>query len=352
MKGIIKLFLNPIRLILGGLVYVIFKKNTNFGYQGIVGTFCNTHGVSSRLIHRIIMFFKKPYVFDEPIYGVVGQFNKEQIVDIANEIEKNGYYVFEHGLSSETCDALLKFATETEAVVRPFENFENQIAGINKLEKKIIDRQKPVAIRYDFLVKDLVKNEEVQKLLADISIMAVAQEYLKCKPKSDVLGMWWHTSFFKDENSDAATMYHFDMDRVKWLKFFFYLTDTKKENGAHQFIKGSHNGNIPRQFMKQGYARLKASDVIDHYGRDNEVTYEAPRGTIIAEDTSGLHRGNPVQKGDRLLFQIQFSDSLFGAESKTTKIDTNSVHSSLKYMMEKYPDVYELYLTDSFQYKG
>jgi hypothetical protein len=38
-----------------------------------------------------------------------------------------------------------------------------------------------------------------------------------------------------------------------------------------------------------------------------------PRGTILAEDTRGLHKGKPVAKGDRLVLEFEFSSSMFGA---------------------------------------
>jgi len=352
MKRVVKFFLNPIRLLIGMILYMVFHKNTNFGYQGMVATFCNTHGMSNKLIHKVITWFNKPYVFEEEVKGVLGVLDTQKIKQIVNEIEEKGYYVFENKLSEETVDKLLKFALETEAMVRPDENFNNSESAMRKLMKKRINREAPIAIRYDFITEELLQNEEVQKLLADLSLLAIAQGYLACKPKSDVLGMWWHTAFSKVENAESATMYHFDMDRVKWLKFFFYLTDTTRDNGAHQFIEGSHNGNIPRKFLKRGYARLKATEVLEYYGEESEITYEAPRGTIIAEDTSGLHRGNPVQKDDRLLFQIQFSDSLFGAESHTGRIDIESTDSELQKRIKAFPDVYELYTSDTFQYKG
>jgi hypothetical protein len=33
----------------------------------------------------------------------------------------------------------------------------------------------------------------------------------------------------------------------------------------------------------------------------------------LAEDTRGLHKGKHVVRGDRLMLQLQFSNSLFGA---------------------------------------
>ena len=34
----------------------------------------------------------------------------------------------------------------------------------------------------------------------------------------------------------AAQMFHFDMDRPKWLKFFIYINDVNEKNGPHFFI--------------------------------------------------------------------------------------------------------------------
>jgi hypothetical protein len=51
------------------------------------------------------------------------------------------------------------------------------------------------------------------------------------------------------------------------------------------------------------------------------MQFIAPKGTIIIEDTRGLHKGNPVQPGgnSRLMLQLQFSNSLFGGSTPTAK---------------------------------
>jgi hypothetical protein len=38
----------------------------------------------------------------------------------------------------------------------------------------------------------------------------------------------------------------------------------------------------------------------------------APRGTLIAVDTSGLHKGKPVVAGHRLILQLEYTSALFG----------------------------------------
>ena len=44
----------------------------------------------------------------------------------------------------------------------------------------------------------------------------------------------------KKADSEAAQMFHFDLDRIKWLKFFIYLTDVKINSGPHVYVSGTH----------------------------------------------------------------------------------------------------------------
>ena len=50
-----------------------------------------------------------------------------------------------------------------------------------------------------------------------------------------------------------------------------------------------------------------ADELYRHYGRDKEVVVRGPAGTILAEDTSGFHRGSIIEHSYRLLLQIEFS---------------------------------------------
>jgi hypothetical protein len=58
--------------------------------------------------------------------------------------------------------------------------------------------------------------------------------------------------------------------------------------------------------------RIDDKEVLDFYSRNDIIEFCGPIGTIIAEDTRGLHKGKHVQIGDRLVFQMEFSDSMFG----------------------------------------
>jgi ectoine hydroxylase-related dioxygenase (phytanoyl-CoA dioxygenase family) len=184
----------------------------------------------------------------------------------------------------------------------------------------------------------------VQKLLADESLLHLAQEYLGCIPIADVLSMWWHTNFHNQPDSEAAQFFHFDMDRIKWIKIFIYLTDVGVENGPHSFVRGSHRtGGIPHDLLRRGYARLTDEEVVARYPESDILSFTAPKGSIIIEDTRGLHKGVNVQGAPRLILQLQFSNSLFGAKSPGAKFN-NIISPELKRVLEVAPSIYSQYI--------
>ena len=66
--------------------------------------------------------------------------------------------------------------------------------------------------------------------------------------------MWWSSkSNFNDPKS--AQEFHFDLDSIKWLKFFIYLTDVEANTGPHIYVKGTHNSK--KDLIKQGYVRIQ-----------------------------------------------------------------------------------------------
>lgn len=198
-------------------------------------------------------------------------------------------------------------------------------------------------MRYEFQEQDLINDSVVQTLIADMSFIAVAQAYLRCQPIIDVISMWWHTAFLERPDKDAAQFWHFDMDRIKWLKFFIYLTDVGPENGPHSFVSGSHRrGAIPDDLLSKGYARLTDEEVKRAYPEDRIIEFCGPRGTVIVEDTRGLHKGKHVERGDRLVLQIQFSNSLFGASYRPARF-VGVQDDKLNDLRARYRRVYENY---------
>jgi hypothetical protein len=336
MLKLIKILIYTSAMLVGLGYYLVTKKTFAFSYQAMIKLFCLTGGRSNDLLSSLIIFFNKKYYFDTTD-GIlqISDLDKREIA--LKNLNENGFHVFDDRLSSDICNNLINFALTHPCLSRLDSN------NANLSTYDIYQRERPHAVRYDFDAQDLLQNREVQQILSDSSLFAVAQDYLGSKPYMDVLSMWWHTAYSKGPDAAAAQFYHFDMDRPKWIKFFIYLTDVSVDNGPHTFIMGSHKTKgIKDVLLKKGYQRLSDEEVYENYGKEKVMEFVAPMGTIIAEDTRGLHKGKHVIKGDRLILQIQFSNLLFGGFYPKAKIN-NILTSELKESLNKYAQIYSAY---------
>jgi hypothetical protein len=236
------------------------------------------------------------------VKGVLGELNTEKINAIVNDIKNDGYYVFQEKLSESAIDELTKFALRTEANLIP--------PAKDGTKRCLYDNKKIISPRYEFNEQEAFNDPLIQRITGDRSLFAVAQGYLNCMPIQDLTAMWWSAVFSKEASSEAAQLYHFDMDRFKFIKFFFYLTDVNLRNGPHCFIRGSHKW-LPDLVRKDG--RIPDEEVQKSFPAKDILEIEGKKGTILAVDTRGLHKGKVLESGERLLLQVEFTNSLFGA---------------------------------------
>ncbi|MDJ0686518.1 MAG: phytanoyl-CoA dioxygenase family protein [Alphaproteobacteria bacterium] len=95
----------------------------------------------------------------------------------------------------------------------------------------------------------------------------------------------------------AILPWHFD--RMQSLKFWVYLEDSTKDDGAFKCCPGTHWEGRYRAayYMATGTAVHDIpNDVPDHRIR-NPVTQEASAGDLIIFDPDGFHRGGVVKPG-------------------------------------------------------
>lgn len=336
-----KLFFFPVHsviLLCGYLYFLISGKNTERAYQALVYLFCHTSGRLNHWILQLERCLGKPLksVQGEGVLGAVDHMQHSAL----NQLRNRGFFMRSQALPADVCDRLMEFALTTPATVRPMDGQDKS----QEVRQELVSLTHPSAVRYDYRVADLLANPDVQNLLADPSLLALAESYLGKAPQLDVLSMWWHMAYHEHPDSEAAQLYHFDLDRPRWLKVFIYLTDVNHENGPHSFIEGTHRvGSIPKKFLRRGYVRLSDDEVLAEFGRDRELVFEAPRGSVIVEDTIGLHKGGVVTGGARLILQLQFSSSLFGAKYPKATLPLKRT-ASLEKAIASNPSVYSGYL--------
>ncbi|HMI92258.1 MAG TPA: phytanoyl-CoA dioxygenase family protein, partial [Polyangiales bacterium] len=250
--------------------------------------------------------------------------------EVLATLRRDGYCVVPNAFSPAACAALTALASNTPARLVP--------APAEPPARDYFERTHPRAPRYELDEVDLIASPDVQRLMADHSLLALAQDYLGAAPINDLVTMWWTARAGATPSSEAAQLFHFDMDRVSFLKVFFYLTDVTPQTGPHVYVRGSHR-NKPKQLLRD--RRFSDAEIHAAYGSDvHEIT--GPRGTVIIADTSGMHKGKVVETSERLLLQLEYTSSLFGQRYETTPWPSTCV-PELHASRRDYPSVYARY---------
>ena len=342
-KNLIAISRSTILLLKGIIVYKVKGITPSDAYQSLIQLFCLTGGWSNDLLAAIVKTIHPPRLFPSET-GILGSLKPIDIENIATSLKEEGYYIFPEKLPASTVRQLIEFAMTTKAIVEPSDGEQRK----SKIES-YYNPEKLQGTIYRYKPESLINNPIIQKLMIDTSILSVAQAYLGSSMVLDSVNMWWSTAFKKHPDSSAAQFFHFDMDRIRWIKFFIYLTDVNVNNGPHCFVSKSHRTRgIPTEILSRGYARISDEDVRAIYPLDRVLEFTGSAGTIIAEDTRGLHKGKVVEQGHRLILEFEFSNSLFGGSfpNPSSLINLHEVDSETKYFVSEFSRIYKCWVDD------
>ena len=296
--------------------------NSHRGYSAFRQLFILTRGKSNDDLSNEINKSIGKYDDLKP-NGVLGDYINKSLHEIVCKMKEDGFYVYETKLSDDKINAIYEYAKKTPVSYMNTEN-DNQ----EYLSKKVVfNEEHPLSPRYQYTSEEIFNCPELQELVFDQSLLAFAQEYLGCKPILDLVAFWWSAPFGGKAKNAAAQMYHFDLDRIKFMKFFFYITDVDTNTGPHCYVKGSHK-TLPIAVDRDG--RYEDQEIESIYGKKNVLELCGKKGSIMAVDTRGFHKGKDLLNGKRLLFQIQFTNSLFGQSYRETDLGLiNEKHINL-----------------------
>jgi hypothetical protein len=272
-------------------------------YMAMIRMFGLSGGASNDLLHKIVAVRRPARSISGA--GMFGPPSDAGISGAVTQLRRDGFVVFPQLLDPCVCDQLVHIARSLPCDVRLRPN-------IPPLRVNLLPEDVSVAWLSE---RDLASDPLIQQIVSDPGFLALAQAYLGCEPILSVLAMWWSRAVHAVDRDriENAQQFHFDIDRVKWLKFFVYLTDVDSSNGPHVYVAGSHRrGGQPRKFLRRGNTRRDDRAVIDYFG-ERVIELTGPRGTVFAADTRGLHKGKPPEVGERLVLQLEFADSLIGA---------------------------------------
>lgn len=337
LKFFIRAVLAAAALPFGWLIHTITGTTPDWAKQSMIFLLGASGGVTNDLMSRFVSF-RYPATAIVSGTGVVAALTPQERMQGGAALVERGYFVLPRRVPSAMCDRLLEFALTRPALV------DTHDGNGGRRVSAVYDPARPLGPHYQFERKDLINHPDVQALMADPVLIELAQAYLEAEPVADFIKMWWYSA---SSGPQPAQMYHCDMSRIKWVKFFIYLTDVGPGNGPHCFVGGTHRtGMVPTRFFARGYAHLSDEEVTRHYGTRDVAELTGPRGTIIVADTRGLHKGEQVRVGHRLMLQIQFSNSLFGHAYPRTPFEGLRAPGLIE-MAARHPRIYSAFLPPS-----
>lgn len=258
---------------------------------------------TDKISHRLAMAYSKN--------SSVSSF-QSSIIDEENallNLQMYGYHVVPNYLTKQQCASVLDYALNMPSYPRSIDKEAASQAVVTPGKFQ----QPYLSARYDFSPDSnlLFGCDVLQDLISDKNLHQIAERYLGLPGLLDPVELWWFVPYSIRDTAWAEN-YHFDYDSLKWLKFFFNFEEISIENGPHCYIEKTHqSGGIHRSLRKKGYARLDDHEVRSVYGEKAEKVFTIPAGSLLIEDTRGLHKGLTPQIGRRLLFSYQLSNILF-----------------------------------------
>jgi len=236
-----------------------------------------------RTVRRFVLNKIKTKWYNEKV--IDERSNLKEIIDF---VMKEGVFVYQDFFSSEKC-ALLK--REFDLILHQNEHkiwkdsngADTRCYGVDRLSKFVKEQfyynTDIVALRELFLLQ---KDENIDGFTMSNRVVAV------------------------EGNLGSGQGWHRDSVNKRQFKVILYLTDVSDKNGPFQYLKGTQNKKsvlegILNYDLEYNHNRLKEEDVQQYLdtGKYELSTLTGKAGTLIVVDTSGIHRGMPIEEGER-----------------------------------------------------
>lgn len=149
---------------------------------------------------------------------------------------------------------------------------------------------------------DLVQCQPLLALANSPLILDAVTRVLGARPTIGWFESWWTLGeHYVPGLQHYDDIYHRDVDDLRFVKLFVYLTDTGASNGAHSFVRGSHRSDA---FTRRG--PITDQQVQDTFAPEDILTITGKAGTVFLENTWGIHRPLMATEGRRLIFSALY----------------------------------------------
>lgn len=170
-------------------------------------------------------------------------------------------------------------------------------------------------------VEDLLASPVMARWALAGDVMRVVEMWLGAPPVIADVCCWLSRADGGGATGAAAALppvyaWHRDMDDLRQVKLFVYLSDVGDEQGPHEMIPGSHRPawfeerGLPHEEYFWGSGRGTPMDALIG---ESVTRVTGPAGSRWVENTYCLHRATPVVSGERWVFQVCYALRTYGA---------------------------------------
>lgn len=206
----------------------------------------------------------------------------------ADALSRDGFAFLPGLVSREQVDDVLAYCTDLPA----HDPYRPQLGTF-----RAPDEVPPVTHVSHYANDAILNAPHLLSIANDPRVLDVVEAFLGAKPTIGALRLWWSTPTASGEPEHAEN-FHRDIDDLRFIKLFVYLTDVDDESGPHIYARGSHRENVLTTV-----GRFTDEQVAEAVGSDKIMRLKGPAGTAFVESTYGLHRGLPPISKPRLVFQ-------------------------------------------------
>ncbi len=217
---------------------------------------------------------------------------QSQAVERVHQLRTRGIAELGRPLVAKQCQALLEYFTSREV----HDPYRPERAPFHPLGE---GRHENTHVAHHSAV-DIVQAHGLLALANRPDILAAVTGFLGCRPTLSYLAAWW--SYPTPLGAQQAEFFHRDVDDWRFVKLFVYLTDVGDECGPHVYVAGSSRSSRLAKIR-----RFTDEEVMAAFGANSVLRMQGQAGDAFLEDTFGIHKGQPVARGHRLIFQAVYS---------------------------------------------
>ncbi|AII42055.1 hypothetical protein KR100_01365 [Synechococcus sp. KORDI-100] len=292
--------------------YENFKNNktTEQVHLQLLKRYCESGGEVQEILHRLFHGNRLNIVNQISLKSKRWSLTSEEFTSTIHQIVDEGYALFPRRLTSATIKELNDFANQCK----------HTFMIKNKANQEIVYKEGYLyetpegTITAEADLKSVETHNPVQDLISDSVLKSIVSMSLGAPVKATRISLW-NTYQSTEEEGEAAQKFHFDLDGLRWLKIFIFLTSVGPNNGPHMYIPRSHwpsSKHLMEQIMtSKGYSRYDDSEIEKFYAREDWKTLICNQGEIVIADTRCWHKGTRVKNGFRRVLQPLYTANTF-----------------------------------------